>query len=347
MASLKRQRAGVLRLLLNKIFQPKRALWDVGSVRTRVMVEGKLVFDQPTCVALRTDTQMIIATGEAAYALLGSASPAIAVIFPFQRGCVADEQLATLWLRTIRLQLWPNRRWLPFSFSPGGYYLVSPTVGPADTKVWADIFAQAGLHFVAPFSAHTAMPLLINVPKSDALWSLTAGGDHSTIVLVQEGRVIAQQIISWGGVQLTEIIQSWLSESKGCQVSWKTADSLKCLYVYFVEGEKKMISVQGKNPRSQLGMSITISTQELNDCVRDASQVVVLQLKQFLASLSSELATTCLENGLWLSGGTASMKGLDVWLATRLGCAVSTVEKPSTALLRSANLAVGSMSTSF
>lgn len=340
MSAMKRRRPSIGRVFWNKLTKPHKAIWDVGSVRTRVMVRDTIVFDQPTALAVRQDTEEVIAVGDAAYSQVGAGSRAVQVEFPIARGTIGSENLAVYWLQHIRQELWPNRKWLPFSFSPGGSFLVPPGVGVADRTEWLRVFSLAGLHFVTPSQGVISLPLLVNLPESELFWSMVMGGDHSVIVLMQGGKVIQSQSVQWGGVQLSEAVQFWLASERGVAVSWKTAEELKLRHGSLTDSSDKKIVIRGKNPATQLGMTTTVTVGELRQSIELASEGLVLHIQQFLASLPAGQATDCIGNGIWLVGGTARLRGIDTWLAGRLGCSVSVVEEPETALLRAEGLHV-------
>lgn len=338
MSAIKRRRATAGQVFWNKLTKPSQAIWDVGSVRTRVLVKDRVVFDQPSALAVRQDTGEVIAVGQDAYGQIGAGNNVIRVEFPVKRGAVSNEELAVFWLRHIRQELWPNRKLLPFSFSPGGRFLLPPGIGATDRDEWMQVFALAGLHFVQPSQPVTNLPMLINLPESELLWIAVLGGDHSVLVLVQGGKIIKAQPTAWGGVFLSEAVQFWLASKEGLAVSWKTAEDLKVRYGTLLQSTDKKIVVRGKNPTTQLGMSASITQDQLSHALAKESEGFVFQIKQFLASLPSGQATDCIENGLWLVGGTAKLQGLDVWLANTLGCSVSVVPDPETALLRAETL---------
>lgn len=338
MGAVRRRRPSIGLVFWRKLTKPRKAVWDVGSVRTRILVKDTIVFDQPSALAVRQDTGEVVAVGTEAYSQVGTGTTVVKVEFPVARGTIANEELAVYWLQYIRQQLWPNRRWLPFSFSPGGSFLLPAGIGASDRNEWLAVFGLAGLHFVTPSQAIVGLPMLLNLPNSELFWTVLMGGDHSIVALVQDKKVIKAQQISWGGVQLTETLQFWLASQRGVAVSWKTAEGLKVKHGSLTDMSERKIVMRGKNPATQLGMSTPVAMGELRAATEQACGSLVLQLKQFLASLPSGQATDCIENGLWLAGGTARLKGIDLWLAAQLGCSVSVVEAPETALIRAESL---------
>lgn len=338
MSVSRRRRSSIAQVLWHKTTHPKQGIWDVGSVRTKVLVAGKIVLDEPTVVAVRTDTGQVIHYGNQAYSLVGASNDSIKAIFPISRGGIAHAPLAIEWIQFIARQLWPRRRWLPFSFSPGGHFIVPSGIGVADSLLWATVFEQAGLHFMKPKPAGTAMPLFVNVPSSELLWVLDLGGDHSSIQLITEGDVIQATQIGWGGIPLSSALQHWLAQNHSCSVSWKEAERIKKEFGSFTFSSHKKCVIRGKNPSTQLGTTITLAQEEMQTFLVGYGQQLVLHIKQFLAGLHAAQATACLENGLWLMGGSALLDGIDSWLATHLRCSVTIVRQPQDALIQSVYL---------
>lgn len=309
-------------------------VWDIGAVKTRVYVGQKLVIDQATCLAINFQSNQVVTYGDQAYRLLGNSGRQLAVQFPVDRGCVTNRMLLARWLEHLRLELWPRRRWLTGLWATPGILCLGEGVGQADQAVWQSTIESSGLTNVKPVVSLLGLSWYLNMATTEeACFVLDFGGSQTQVGVLIRGTLLASNTLGWGGIDLTSMIQSWLMRQYHIEVSWRVAEDLKCTTASISSEQvrHKITALRGKDPYTQLGMTVKIELSDLQTFLVSAQQDVLLFIRQFLSSIPSAVATKCLENGLWIAGAGAQLDGLDRWLSTALGTPVSRVSDPSTA----------------
>lgn len=309
-------------------------VWDVGAVNTRVYIGQKLVFSQATCLAVNRQRNHVIAYGDAAYRLLGNAGRHVSIVFPVDRGCLTDGSLSASWLEYTRRQLWPRRRWLTGIRAPVGMLCLSEGIGSADTALWKSVLETAGLTSASPVLGLIGLSWYLNLATAnEPCFVLDMGGSQTQIGVLVQGTILSSKTLGWGGIDLTTMIQTWLLEHYHCQVSWRVAEQLKCADGSLASEpvSTAKTALKGKDPYTQLGMTATIELSKLQSMLVGAQQDLLLFVRQFLASVPAEVATNCLENGLWIAGGASQLDGIDRWLSVTLGTPVSRVQEPDAA----------------
>lgn len=308
-------------------------IWDVGAVTTRVSIAQTVVFSQATCLAIKYQSGKPVALGDAAYRLLGNSGKNLSVVFPVDRGCLTDRTSGIYWLEYIRAQLWPRRRWLTGLRAPKGMLCVGEGVGSADAAVWKETLEKAGLATVSPVVGLIGLSWYLNLATADEpCFVLDMGGSQTQVGILTRGTIVQSKTLGWGGIDITTLIQAWVLRTYHCQISWRQAEQLKCTHGSLSAPERtKKIALRGQDPYTQLGMTVTIEIAQLQAMLVKTQHDLVLFVRQFLASIPAELATSCLENGLWIAGGAAQLGGLERWLGNALGTPVSLVSEPTTA----------------
>ena len=87
---------------------------DFGSSSTIMYVDGKgIVLDEPTMIAVDTETGIPIAIGNAAYNINGRTDETISVISPVQNGIISDYTMAEHILRYYFQRLCKNSIFKP------------------------------------------------------------------------------------------------------------------------------------------------------------------------------------------------------------------------------------------
>lgn len=306
-------------------------VWDVGAVTTRVHIGQKLVFSEATCVALHTQRQHVLSYGDNAYRLLGNSGKQLTVLFPVDRSCLTDTRLATIWLEYLRTQLWPRRRFLAGLRAPAGMLCLGEGVGAADAAEWKSALDGAGLQAVSTFPGLVGLSWYLNVATSqEPCLVIDMGGSQTQIGILVQGELFSSDTLGRGGIDLTTLVQAWLMQEYRCQVSWRVAEKLKCTSGTLAkqEGKTKKMAIKGKDPYTHLGTTALVDVSLLQAMLVDAQRDLILFIRQFLASVPSEIATKCLEQGVWLTGGASLLSGIDDWLSTALGTPVSRVQEP-------------------
>ncbi len=309
-------------------------VWDVGAVTTQVHIGQKLVFRESSCLALSYTVGHSVASGDAAYRLLGNSGSHLSIVFPVDRGCLTEQVLGSRWLGHIRKQLWPRRRWFSGLRSPKGYLVLAESAGLADTQLWKAALEAAGLSAVSPVSGLVGLSWYLNLAVADdPCFVLDMGGSQTQIGILIRGSVLRSKTIGRGGIDLTTAIQTWLLQQYHCQVSWRAAEQLKCQFgsLSAARAGKNKTAIRGKDPYTQLGITATVELSALQTMLAQAHKDLLLFIRQFLASVPAENATKCLENGLWIAGGASQIDGIEQWLSLALGTTVSRVSDPQTA----------------
>lgn len=308
-------------------------IWDVGAVTTRVSVGQRFVFSQATCLVINQRNNQAVAYGDAAYRLLGNSGRNLSIIFPVDRGCLTDKTACSTWLEYIRGELWPRRRWLAGLRAPKGVLCLGESVGVADVAVWKDTLEKAGLASTSVIPGLIGLSWYLDLATADEpCFVLDMGGSQTQVGIITRGTIFRSSTLGWGGIELTTMIQTWFLREYHCQISWRAAEELKRNHGSLTQSSKvKKIAVRGKDPYTQLGMTATVELSSLQEMLVAAQKELVLFIRQFLASVPADVATDCLENGLWVAGGAAQLDGLERWLSTTLATPVSLVSDPTNA----------------
>src|SRR4051812_33227786 len=85
---------------------------DLGTSNTVIYQSGQgIVLQEPSVIAIRKDTQSIIAYGEQAKAKLGKTSANIEIFYPLKEGVIANFELAVAMLKHFISKIKGNTSW--------------------------------------------------------------------------------------------------------------------------------------------------------------------------------------------------------------------------------------------
>src|SRR6476661_5599211 len=84
---------------------------DLGTANVSIHVKGKgVVLDEPSVVAIESDTRKVLAVGEEAHRMVGRTPGNIIAIRPLKDGVIADFEITELMLKHF-IQKVGGKRW--------------------------------------------------------------------------------------------------------------------------------------------------------------------------------------------------------------------------------------------
>ena len=97
-------------------------------------------------------------------------------------------------------------------------------------------------------------------------------------------------------------------------------------------GEEKKLEIKGRDIVAGLPKTLTISSEEIRDALKDPVTQIVDAVRSTLDKCEPELAADLVDRGLVLSGGSAQLRGLDKLLSEQTGLPVTLADDPLSAV---------------
>jgi rod shape-determining protein MreB len=297
-------------------------------------MNGRLVWNQPTCFAWEPVSRTVVKIGAPAAALVGKAPPSIEILFPIQQGVITNQVAATAYLQSLLRVLERRSSGWDMLFSAPSGWAVSHSLTPVQRQLVTNLAHQAGEPRATLVSSLQCIVTALTQPKVPTTRIMLEIGDQLThFGVTVAGELIVRSVIPWGGRLLTEHVRRLVQEHHHLQLSWQTAESLKCqLGAVTVRPEQlpteRKTVVRGKDTFSQALESTTISNTMLATGFEPLITELLHELKQIWQHIPAELGSTVLETGVYLTGGGAQLTGLKDRLELELQCPVILSEQP-------------------
>ena len=96
------------------------------------------------------------------------------------------------------------------------------------------------------------------------------------------------------------------------------------------------IEITGKEILSGIPKTFTVCDEEIREAIKEPVAVIVEAVRRALEKTPPDLAADIHDNGFWLAGGGALLKGLDKLLAENTKLKVNIADDPLTAVARGA-----------
>ncbi|MDR0559209.1 MAG: rod shape-determining protein [Prevotellaceae bacterium] len=316
---------------------------DLGTANTIIIFNDKVVVNEPSIVAIDRNTNKTIALGETARQMHGKTHSNIKTIRPLRDGVIADFEAAEQMIRGM-IKMIPNK--VRF-FTPTLRMVIGVPSGSTEVEIRAvrDSADQAGCREVylihEPMAA--ALGIGVNVEAPSGSMVVDIGGGTTEIAVIALGGIVCNQSIRVAGDEFTEDIQQYMRQQHNLKVGERTAEDIKIKVgsaLTELENPPEDFKVRGPNLMTALPIDISINYEEVAFCLDKSLMKLESAIMTVLEATPPELYADIVENGIFLTGGGALLRGLDKRLKEKISINFHVVENPLLAVARGTGVAL-------
>ena len=288
---------------------------DLGTANTVIYQNGQIVLDEPSIIAIDNNTGKCIALGQQAKLMHEKVNPGIKTIRPLRDGVIADFNAAEMMIRGFIKRVSSKHRSL---FSPNLKVVVGIPSGSTEVEIRAvrDSTEHAGGRDVylifEPMAAALGIGLDIQAPQGNMVVDI--GGGTTEIAVISLGGLVQQDSIRTAGDVFTSDIQYYLRQQHNIKVGEITAEKIKIAVGAVIpdlgDEEPLPFIVRGPNLMTAHPVEATITHQEIAHCLDKSIAKIETSILHVLENTPPELYADIVENGIYLSGGGALLRGL-------------------------------------
>jgi len=199
---------------------------DLGTANTLVYVRGRgIVLNEPSVVALNTNTGQIVAVGAEAKRMIGRTPGNIVAVRPLKDGVIADFDVTERMLRYF-IQKVHKRTHLA---KPRVVVAVPSGITGVEQSAVKEAGHQAGARRVyiieEPMAAAIGAGLPVNEPTGNMVVDI--GGGTTEVAVISLGGIVTAQSIRVGGDELDQAIISFGKKEYSLMLGERTAEEIK------------------------------------------------------------------------------------------------------------------------
>ena len=317
---------------------------DLGTANTVIFQNDVIALDEPSIVAIDNNTNKCIALGQKAKLMHEKTNPGIKTVRPLRDGVIADFNAAEMMIRGFIRQVNSRHRSL---FAPNLKIVVGIPSGSTEVEIRAvrDSSEHAGGRDVyliyEPMAAALGIGLDVEAPKGNMVVDI--GGGTTEIAVISLGGIVQQDSIRVAGDVFTSDIQNYLRQQHVIKVGETTAERIKIAVgsvLPELDEEPEPFLVRGPNLMTGHPVEVLIPYQEIAHCLDKSVARIEASIQQVLEQTPPELYSDIVENGIFLSGGGALLRGLDKRLSERVNIPFHVAEDPLRAVARGTCIAL-------
>lgn len=298
-------------------FKAKDMGIDLGTANTLIYVKDSgIVLNEPSVIAVDSDTSKILAVGADAKAMLGKAPRNISVVRPLQDGVISDFDKTADMLKTFIERAMEQKKMRNYRVAVG----VPTGVTEVEKRAVEEVVRQMGASEVYILEEPMAAAIGAGLPVDGTTGCMIAdiGGGTTDVAIIALGGVVASTSIRHAGDKFNEAIVQYIRKRHALLIGDKTAEELKinlgCACMdedEFGNEIIKTMNARGRDIISGLPKTLEITNKDMMIALQESMDIVVDAVKATIEKAPPEIAADIAENGMMLSGGGAKIYNLD------------------------------------
>ena len=304
---------------------------DLGTSNTVIYIKDKgIVVNQPSVVAYEAKSKKIIAVGNKAKKMFGKTPEDIEVTRPIRNGVISDyimtERMLKIYVKSAiaKRKIWGK---------PNICVCVPSGVTEVEKKAVEDATFQAGARDVKiieePIAAAIGAGIDISRPCGNMIVDI--GGGTADIAVISLGGTVVSTSIKIAGDDFDEALVRYMRKKHNLLIGERTAEDIKIkIGTCYPLPEPMTLDVRGRNLVTGLPKTVTVSSEETEEALREATMQIVDAVHSVLEKTPPELAADVADRGIVLTGGGALLRGLEELIESHTGINTMTAEDPMT-----------------
>lgn len=311
---------------------------DLGTANVSIHVKGKgIVLDEPSVVAIDSDSKNVLAVGEDAHRMVGRTPGNIVVIRPLRDGVIADFEITELMLKAFI-----NRIEGRTMFSRPRILICTPAnITSVEQKSIREAAEKSGAKDVyledEPKAAAIGAGMDIFQPSGNMV--IDIGGGTTDVAVLSMGDIVTASSIKTAGDKFDAAIMKYIKDKYKLLIGERTSEDIKItIGSVFDDGVNNEMDIRGRDMVSGLPLTISIHTAEIREALWDPVMAIVTAAKSVLEQTPPELSADIIDRGVIMTGGGALLAGMDTLMADQLKVPVFIAENPKHCVVKGTGL---------
>jgi rod shape-determining protein MreB len=265
--------------------------------------------------------------------MVGKTPKNIVAIRPMKDGVIADFTVTEEMIRHF-IQKVHNRKTL---IRPRIVICVPFGLTQVERKAVKESAMSAGAREVylieEPMAAAIGAGLPVREPQGSMV--IDIGGGTTEIGVISLGGLVVSKSIRVAGDKFDKSIVDYINKKYNLIIGERTAEEIKKEIGSAVKLEEEMsIQIQGKNRISGLLETITITSEDIREALKEPVKDIGEAVKEVLEDTPADLVGDIVENGIVMTGGGALLRGIDSYISDLVNLPVYVGEEPLLAVAK-------------
>ncbi len=317
---------------------------DLGTANTLIISKDKVVVDEPSIIAIDKNTNKVLAIGREAMQMHEKTHENIKTIRPLKDGVIADFHAAEHMIRgLIKMIDGNNKRIIPASHRM--VICIPSGITEVEKRAVRDSAEHAGAKEVymihEPIAA--AIGIGINIDQPIGSMVVDIGGGTTEIAVIALSGIVCDQSIRVAGDSFNKDILDYMRRQHNLLIGERTAERVKIEVgsaLTELDESPEDYEIRGRDLMTGIPKVIKISYSEIAFAIDKSVSKIEEAVLKALEISPPELSADIYDNGIYLTGGGALLRGLDKRLSLKTKLPIHIAEDPLRAVVRGTGLAL-------
>ncbi len=306
---------------------------EIGSAFTKVMVNHKLVFYEPTLFIWQKKAEKVWLLGEVAEKAQAKLTAEFKLVHPVVRRVPTKKDEFREYLRAL-----VDFLDLKVLHTPWKSFKVRVLTPKEVVPVYLEVFKSSVLSVLHQAEFGLTTDVLSQHPffSQGRQFGLDLGQTLNLVAFNQKKLAQTKHYL-WGEAELNARLERLLLEKFSLQVPPTALTKIKRQLATFSASQtqkaSKKLVIKAKDIKTGLGKTVALDQAQLVDVFDAWFKELTFVIDDFFTGLDGTLAASLVDNGLILFGGLTNLNGLDTALSEYLGCEVKKVARPELFLI--------------
>ena len=292
---------------------------DLGTATVLVYAEGKgIILKEPSVVAINRNNNKVLAVGEEARKMIGRTPGNIVAVRPLRDGVISDYEITEKMLKEFIRKAYGKSK----ITAPKVIVCVPSQATEVEKRAVIDAARNSGAKKVnlieEPLAAAIGAGLDITKPNGSMVVDI--GGGTTDIAVISLGGIVVRSSIKVAGDSFDDAIIKYVRNKYKIMIGEKTAEELKVTVGSALKDSRNLTTtMKGRNLITGLPDEISITSNEINEALKESVSLIVDSVKSVLEKTPPELASDIIERGILMTGGGSLLFGLDKLIEIETG----------------------------
>ena len=307
---------------------------DLGTKRIKYYRKGDgIIFDEENCIAIENKDE-IRAIGDEAAEMVGRTPETIEVIYPVNRGVIANVSAMELLFNASFDRIYGKAK----RASGINFVIALPTdITEVEKRSFADLVHKSGLKpknvSLVDKPICVAMAAGLDIMKAKGVMTVDVGADTTEIAIIALGGIVRSRLLPTAGNKFDESICNYIRQKCALVIGKSNAEQLKMGIAGAVSGQSLTMQVNGRDVVTGLPKRMEIESDLVYEAIKDDLKNITENIKSTLEHIPPEVSSDIIDAGIYVTGGSARIGNFDKLLNAETSLKINILEDPQDSVI--------------
>ena len=307
---------------------------DLGTKRIKYYRKGDgIIFDEENCIAIEYRDE-IRAIGDEAAEMVGRTPETIEVIYPVNRGVIANVSAMELLFNASFDRIYGKAK----RASGTNFVIALPTdITEVEKRSFADLVHKSGLKpknvSLVDKPICVAMAAGLDIMKAKGVMTVDVGADTTEIAIIALGGIVRSRLLPTAGNKFDESICNYIRQKCALVIGKSNAEQLKMGIAGAVSGQSLTMQVNGRDVVTGLPKRMEIESDLVYEAIKDDLKNITENIKSTLEHIPPEVSSDIIDAGIYVTGGSALIGNFDKLLNAETSLKINILEDPQDSVI--------------